>query len=349
MGQTFNICCAWEPVETDAHCLSCADTQKKVSHDNITHMIKKHKKCMIKGKFLQGDKRDFAENLRTTLDIPDEQITNHYKFGKVIGMGQYGTVKEAVSLADPNSRVAVKILDLKGLSKTFKSIWCEVSSLKQANHPNIIKLLQVFMDEKKLYLVFEFIDGIDLSDYITERIKISEDKAAYILQQICSTINYLHSIHICHRDIKLDNIMINAETLEIKLIDFGFATKIGDKDKLKGKIGTPYYVAPEVISGSYGKECDMWSIGIMTYYMLVGDPPFNAESDNELFDSIVWTEVPYLEKDWKHISPEGVDFVQKLLTKSPEKRMKPQDALRHVWMRVHSSIQSPDCDIRADD
>jgi calcium-dependent protein kinase len=143
------------------------------------------------------------------------------------------------------------------------------------------------MDDEKLYLVFEYVDGSDLSDYITESIKIGEEKTIKILQQICSTINYLHSIHICHRDIKLDNIMVNPDTLEIKLIDFGFSTKFSDRERLKGKIGTPYYVAPEIIKGFYGKECDMWSIGIMTYYMLVGDPPFNAESDNELFENIV--------------------------------------------------------------
>mmetsp|Transcript_17308 Transcript_17308/g.20065 ORF Transcript_17308/g.20065 Transcript_17308/m.20065 type:complete len:89 (+) Transcript_17308:500-766(+) len=87
-----------------------------------------------------------------------------------------------------------------------------------------------------------------------ERTKISEHEAMLILQQICKTIDYLHSIHICHRDIKLDNIMINPETLKIKLIDFGFATKCLDQERLKGKIGTPYYVAPEVIKGTYGKE-----------------------------------------------------------------------------------------------
>ena len=110
------------------------------------------------------------------------------------------------------------------------------------------------MDNKHLYLVFEFIDGIDLSDYITENIRVSEENTNIILSQICSTIEYLHSIHICHRDIKLDNIMINQKTLEIKLIDFGFATKCSDRTRLKGKIGTPYYVAPEVITGTYGKE-----------------------------------------------------------------------------------------------
>ena len=133
--------------------------------------------------------------------------------------------------------------------------------------------------------------------------------------------------------------MINQKTLEIKLIDFGFATKCSDRTKLKGKIGTPYYVAPEVITGTYGKEWDMWSIGIMTYFMLVGDPPFNAESDNELFENITTDHVYYNPKDWKLISSEWKDFVQRLLCKNPEKRMTAKEAVVHPWISENSTLQ----------
>ena len=242
MGQAMGMWCVCNQISEEAHCNTWADDQKKISsQDNILHSIKKHKKWMIKGKIIENSADSFARNLAETLEIPDDVITNHYSFGKVIGLGQYGTVKEAFSITDESEKVAVKILDLKTIAKTFKSIWWEVSSLQQANHPNIIKLLKIFMDKEKLYLVFEYVNGIDLSDYIAENIRIPEDKAVVILQQIWNTIDYLHSIHICHRDIKLDNIMINQETLEIKLIDFGFATKFSDSKNLKGKIGTPYY------------------------------------------------------------------------------------------------------------
>ncbi len=97
-------------------------------------------------------------------------------------------------------------------------------------------------------------DGVDLSDLIIDGYKLRETEVKHILRQITSTIEYLHSIHICHRDIKLDNIMVNTKTFDIKLIDFGFATKFSERDHLKGKIGTPYYVAPEVLKGNYGKE-----------------------------------------------------------------------------------------------
>lgn len=151
---------------------------------------------MIKGKLIKNSRDSFAKNLAETLDIPDEAITDYYSFGKVVGVGQFGTVKEAYSVFDKTDKVAVKILELKSIAKNFKSICCEVSSLKQADHPNIIKLLKIFIDKKNLYLVFEYVSGVDLSDFIAESIKISESKAAVILQQICKTIDYLHSIHI---------------------------------------------------------------------------------------------------------------------------------------------------------
>jgi hypothetical protein len=122
MGQTFSICCTCEQIDANAHCVSCADTNKLHNHENILATIKKHKKCMLKGQIMNGSSRSFAENLAKTLEIPEEPISNHYSLGKTIGLGQYGTVKEGYSLADPVSRVAVKILDLKGVAKTFKSI-----------------------------------------------------------------------------------------------------------------------------------------------------------------------------------------------------------------------------------
>ena len=212
MGQTISVWWAWDRISAVAHCTTCADDQKKESHDNIMHSIKLHKKWMIKGKLINHSSESFAKNLAETLEIPDEDITDHYSFGKVIGIGQFGTVKEAFSITDKSYKVAVKILELKSIAKNFKSICWEVSSLKQADHPNIIKLLEVFMDKDKLYLVFEYVNGVDLSDYIAESIKISEDKAAIILHQIWNTIDYLHSIHIQY----FVFVFFNDKQIEIK-------------------------------------------------------------------------------------------------------------------------------------
>lgn len=188
------------------------------------------------------------------------------------------------------------------------------------------------MDEKNCYLVLEFVDGVDLSEFIIDGYKLREKEVKHVMQQLSSTIEYLHSIHICHRDIKLDNIMVNTDTFDIKLIDFGFSTKFSDRGNLKGKIGTPYYVAPEVLKGVYGKECDMWSLGVMTYYMITGDPPFHAESDSELFDAIIKADVTYTKKQLKDISKEAQDFISRLLVKTPDFRMTAQECLEHPWL-----------------
>ena len=153
--------------------------------------------------------------------------------------------------------------------------------------------------------------------------------------------------------------MVNPDTYEIKLIDFGFATKFDGQGGLNGKIGTPYYVAPEVIKGTYGKECDMWSIGIMTYYMLIGEPPFSSDSSTELymgadnkpytkmkefdllFDNIVNLDVPYDHHEWERCSPEAIDFVQKLLVKNPHKRMTAEEAMEHPWILGKDVQSSP--------
>jgi len=295
---------------------------------------------MVKGEILKGKKKNFAENLSKTIEISNDFITNHYKQEKIIGIGQYGTVREAWSIRKPSTHVAIKILDLKGIEKTFKSICCEVSSLRQADHQNIIKIHQVFMDKKRLYLVLDYIDGVDLSDYIWESGRLSERKAKYILHQIVETINYLHSIHICHRDIKLDNIMINEDTLKITLIDFGFATKFDEKDPLKDKWGTPYFIAPEVMKGTYGKEWDMWSIGIMAYYMLSGALPFDKDKDWVLSDGGI--------KKIDSISYEAKDFVKNLLIKDPKKRMTAKEALNHSWLWEGEVPKTPQSEIKTD-
>lgn len=164
-----------------------------------------------------------------------------------MGKGSYGIVREATLIKDPETKVAVKAMSLEKLSKRFKSICCEVDSLRSCDHPNIVKFVDVFLGQENLYLVTELIDGIDLYDFVQEQGRLSEEDTVTILKQILNTIEYLHSIGVCHRDIKLDNIMINPDTLTIKLLDFGFSTKVKRSEKMDKQLGTPYYIAPEVL------------------------------------------------------------------------------------------------------
>ena len=139
-----------------------------------------------------------------------------------------------------------------------------------------------------------------------------------------------------HRDLKPENIMVNPETLDIKIIDFGLSAFYNDIDSLKTRVGTPYYVAPEVLDKNYGKEWDMWSIGITTYILLTGVPPIHATTLPELFRRIKNWDLRYMNSDFRELSEESYNFVRKLLRVDVKKRMTPKRALKHKWIRQES-------------
>lgn len=126
--------------------------------------------------------------------------------------------------------------------------------LKQVSHPNIVKILQIFKDAKKLYIVMEHVKGKELFDFIIAKNKLTESESVTIIEQLLKIVKYLNSLKICHRDLKPENIMINTKTLRIKLLDFGLSTHFKEHQTLVSPVGTPYYVSPEVLRGEYSKE-----------------------------------------------------------------------------------------------
>lgn len=143
--------------------------------------------------------------------------------------------------------MAIKVIDFEKLTSHMKSSVLEIELLKKVDHPNIVKIYEIFKDEKALYIVMEYIEGIELFQYIIERVKIAEQNSSIIVKQLLKTIKYLNSLSICHRDIKPENILINPSSLQIKLIDFGLSTYFSESRQLNTKVGTPYYVSPEVL------------------------------------------------------------------------------------------------------
>lgn len=173
---------------------------------------------------------------------------------KIIGSGKYGVVKRGVSIVNPDFKVAIKIIDIRKLSSQFHSLIQEILTLKKVDHPNIVSVHELYKDADRLYLVMELVEGMELFDFVTERFKLMESEAVEIIEQLVKVIKYLNTLGICHRDLKPENIIINKATLKIKLIDFGLSAYFDESSQLRSKVGTPYYVAPEVLDGNYSKE-----------------------------------------------------------------------------------------------
>ena len=161
----------------------------------------------------------------------------------------------------------------------------------------------------------EFCEGGELFDYIMEKGFLPESEAAVIMSKIVSAILHLHERNICHRDLKPENILfeVRGKKSEIKVIDFGLSKYFTGDTHMTTKLGTPYYVSPEVLEGRYDNSCDMWSIGVISFVMLCGYPPFNANNEQLLFRKIKCCDYDFNDDYWKDISNEAKDFIRKCL------------------------------------
>ena len=238
----------------------------------------------------------------TFVQKADGKLLDSYDVIKQLGKGGYGKVYEIRSKKTGEIRACKHLskLNIKNLEK-FKR---EIEILKKMDHPNIIKLYEVFESERSLYLVMEECKGGEIFDKIIERIQAkqmySEKDAANIIQQVMSCIQYCHNHNICHRDLKPENLLYlnpgSERDNRIKVIDFGLSQSA---DKLKTKVGTAYYVSPEILKGNYTQLCDIWSAGVILYILLTGDPPFNGASDQIIYNKIMKFDFSFPENIWR--------------------------------------------------
>lgn len=264
-----------------------------------------------------------------------ENIRKVYKIGKWLGTGQFGSVRIATRLTEPDKKYAIKSIKRWSSEDYIRQLEKEFWILKDVDHPNIIKFYECYQDQKYFHFVIEYWEGGELFNMITKKGSITEQYAARIIRKTTSAIAHLHDKNICHRDLKPENIMFKdtSPDSEIKLIDFGLSTYTIEDRVMKTKVGTPYYVAPEVLEGEYQKSWDMWSIGVITYLMLWGHPPFQGETNDDIFDAIESAKITFPPKEWKNISKEAKLFIKKLLVRNPKMRMTPVEALNHPWLK----------------
>lgn len=261
-------------------------------------------------------------------------INATYNIGKVINHGKFGVVREGYLKSDTTHRVAVKSIDKTSSSTNPQHLRREIENLEQVNHPNVMKLYNVYMDDQYIHLVTELCTGGELFDRILEKGRFDEVEAALVMRQILEAVKHLHSLKIVHRDLKPENFMFLNQSPDspIKLIDFGFSKRMDtENQQMQTMVGTPSYVSPELLTGTYGQESDLWSCGVILYTILSGRYPFYDEDEQTIYKLVKQGALHLDDTAWSNISPEAKDLVTRLLEKDPTKRYTAVQALAHPW------------------
>jgi len=255
---------------------------------------------------------------------------DHYKLLRLIGKGAFGKVTLGIHKLT-GKYVAIKSIERNYMKDEFsrKKVVQEVYILKKIRHANVIRLLEVFETQQQFFMVMEYASGGDLLRYIKKRRKLSEDEARRFFRQIVFGLGHIHSRGVLHRDIKLDNILLDEDG-SVKICDFGISKVIVKSDIIKEQCGTPAYIAPEIITneGYQGFYADHWSLGVLLYAMLCGTIPYKAESISELLKIIRLSPLTFSAS----ISDNAKNLIKGLLTINPYERLSIPEILSHPWL-----------------
>ena len=297
----------------------------------LSKLINGHKKTIT------NNETKKEEEILYLFSHPIERNDKHppsvcqFILGQKLGGGTFGTVRLGIN-CQTKEKVAIKILEKTKMTNCDdkKRLEREINILKKIHHPNIVKLFCVIETERQMYLIMEYIKGNELFQYILMKKKLEEEEACYFFLQIINCIDYLNRLKISHRDLKAENVIIEQNKKEIKLIDFGLSNVYENNKLLSTACGSPIYAAPEMLSGKLykGSTVDIWSAGILLYYMLCGHFPFEDISNEKLYKKILKGkfELP------KFLSNNIKDLINKILVVNPQKRINIKDIKKHPWV-----------------
>uniref|UniRef100_A0A452GMI3 Serine/threonine-protein kinase MARK1 n=1 Tax=Gopherus agassizii TaxID=38772 RepID=A0A452GMI3_9SAUR len=255
----------------------------------------------------------------------------NYRLLKTIGKGNFAKVKLARHVLT-GREVAVKIIDKTQLNPTsLQKLFREVRIMKILNHPSIVKLFEVIETEKTLYLVMEYASGGEVFDYLVAHGRMKEKEARAKFRQIVSAVQYCHQKYIVHRDLKAENLLLDAD-MNIKIADFGFSNEFTIGNKLDTFCGSPPYAAPELFQGKKydGPEVDVWSLGVILYTLVSGSLPFDGQNLKELRERVLRGKyrIPF------YMSTDCENLLKKLLVLNPIKRGSLEQIMKDRWINV---------------
>jgi len=280
--------------------------------------------------------------LKALADADVTSISAVYALGEELGRGRFSIVRCATHLKE-NVGYAVKEVENESLDdeENLEALETEIKILRKLRHPHIVNLKEVVLTDDYTYIIMELLSGGELFNRIVEKVCFPEAEAKDLFAQILTSMQYLHSLDIVHRDVKPENILYVSEgSTKVKLIDFGYAGIWKAEQPLTGLCGTPDYVAPEVLTWydeddvgtPYGKGSDMWSLGVLLYVVLSGCSPFSGEDEEALLKMVSEAKYEFFEKEWEGISAEAKDLINKLLVVDPSQRLTMEQTLTHPWL-----------------
>ncbi|KAJ0550604.1 putative protein kinase CAMK-CDPK family [Helianthus annuus] len=285
-------------------------------------------------------KRVTSAGLRTesVLQRKTGNLKHFFTLGKKLGQGQFGTTFLCIDKGSGELYACKSIAKRKLLTDDdVEDVRREIQIMHHlAEHPNVISIKGAYEDAVAVHLVMELCAGGELFDRIVARGHYTERKAAELTRTIVGVVEACHSLGVMHRDLKPENFLLmnKREDAVLKTIDFGLSVFFKPGETFHDVVGSPYYVAPEVLNKNYGPEVDVWSAGVIVYILLSGVPPFWAETEEGIFEQVLHGDLDFSSDPWPSISDGAKDLVRKMLVRDPKKRLTAHEVLCHPWVQV---------------
>ncbi|KAJ0042717.1 hypothetical protein Pint_17369 [Pistacia integerrima] len=276
-----------------------------------------------------------TETILQANEISD--LKDRFILGQQLGWGQFGVIRVC------SDKVTGEVFACKSINKDrlvssddARSVKLEIEIMTRlSGHPNVVDLKAVYEDENSVHLVMELCAGGELFYQLEKYGRFSEAEARILFRHLMQVVLYCHEIGVVHRDLKPENILLatKASSSPIKLADFGLATYIKPGQSLHGTVGSPFYIAPEVLTGGYNQAADVWSAGVILYILLSGMPPFWGNTKSRIFDAVRAADLRFPSNPWDNISESAKKLVRGMLSMNPSQRLTAQQVLDHSWMK----------------
>lgn len=276
--------------------------------------------------------------IESVLQTKTGNFKQFFILGRKLGQGQFGTTFLCVQKATRKEYACKSIAKRKLLTdEDVEDVRREIQIMHHlAGHPNVISIEGAYEDAVAVHVVMELCKGGELFDRIIHHGHYTERKAAELTRTIVGVVEACHSLGVMHRDLKPENFLLVNEEEDslLKTIDFGLSVFFKPGEKFTDVVGSPYYVAPEVLRKRYGPEADVWSAGVILYILLSGVPPFWAETEQGIFEQVLHGDLDFSSDPWPSISESAKDLVRRMLVRDPRRRLTAHEVLCHPWVQV---------------